>query len=399
VGDIVYLDATGLGNAAAISGLSVSNATVNGTIYEGVYAGGNSTCPAALSVDGLTITAPSASNKSNIAVGGNSYANVDVGAANLTNVSTTTSGVTLVTHAMAGNLQAQGFIPAGLTPSSNPLCYLTAGQSVTSCQIAASSLSGSSLASNVTGSSLTSFGANPALSGQASDQYVGSTNNATAFNGLSIYQGTSGYSTGLAGQAQYQTTAANSTAVLRGVKAIAANNNTGYSVATAEAGYSQVISFGATDLITNGYGYYIDSPSASTGAITNEYGLYVKDQSVGSTNHWGVFQAGASDLDYIAGFLQYDQVQQQKIGTVIASAATIAPTTPVVHVSGTTAISTITPPSQCSNASYACQITLIPDGLWTTATGGNIALASTAVVDRALVMTYDPSAAKWYPSY
>ena len=81
----------------------------------------------------------------------------------------------------------------------------------------------------------------------------------------------------------------------------------------------------------------------------------------------------------------------------IASAATIAPTPQVVFISGTTAIDTITPPSPISLGGG--QITLIPTGLFTTTTAGNIALASTAVVDRALIMTYDVTTTKWYPSY
>jgi hypothetical protein len=36
----------------------------------------------------------------------------------------------------------------------------------------------------------------------------------------------------------------------------------------------------------------------------------------------------------------------------------------------------------------------------TTTTGGsNIAITSTTVVNRALIMTYDPITNKWYPSY
>jgi hypothetical protein len=85
--------------------------------------------------------------------------------------------------------------------------------------------------------------------------------------------------------------------------------------------------------------------------------------------------------------------------TVIASATTIAPTAQIFHVSGTTAIATITAPTACTQTGMGCEITIIPDGLFTTTTGGNIALASTAVVSRALIMTYDPATVKWYPSY
>jgi hypothetical protein len=81
----------------------------------------------------------------------------------------------------------------------------------------------------------------------------------------------------------------------------------------------------------------------------------------------------------------------------IVSAATIAPTNPITFVSGNTTINTITPPSGI--ATYGGQITLIPTGTWTTSTGGNIALATTTVTNKALIMTYDAGTTKWYPSY
>lgn len=81
----------------------------------------------------------------------------------------------------------------------------------------------------------------------------------------------------------------------------------------------------------------------------------------------------------------------------ISSATTIAPTTSIAFVSGTTAVVTITPPSPISSGGG--QITLIPTGLWSTTTGGNIALATTAVVNKALILTYDTTTTKWYPSY
>jgi hypothetical protein len=81
----------------------------------------------------------------------------------------------------------------------------------------------------------------------------------------------------------------------------------------------------------------------------------------------------------------------------IASATTIAPTKAITFISGVTPIVTITAPSPISLGGG--QITLIPTGIFTTTTAGNIALASTAVVSRALIMTYDVTTAKWYPSY
>jgi len=87
-----------------------------------------------------------------------------------------------------------------------------------------------------------------------------------------------------------------------------------------------------------------------------------------------------------------------KSQTVVASASSISPTTGAFHVSGTAAISTISAPSGCSGT-VMCSLILVPDGAFTTNTSGNIALASTAVVNKALTMTYDPGTSKWYPSY
>lgn len=81
---------------------------------------------------------------------------------------------------------------------------------------------------------------------------------------------------------------------------------------------------------------------------------------------------------------------------VIASASVISPNAPVVFISGTSTISTINSPFGAGNSG---SITLIPTGVFTTNTSGNIALASTAVVSKALIMIYDYAANKWYPSY
>ena len=81
----------------------------------------------------------------------------------------------------------------------------------------------------------------------------------------------------------------------------------------------------------------------------------------------------------------------------IASAATIAPTKPITIISGTAAIVTITAPTPISAGGGT--ITFIPTGAFTTTNAGNIAIASTAVVGRAITFTYDVTTVKWYPSY
>lgn len=89
----------------------------------------------------------------------------------------------------------------------------------------------------------------------------------------------------------------------------------------------------------------------------------------------------------------------QQVGSALASAATIVPVNYLQHVTGTTQISTITAPATFAATGMGGCVVLIPDGIWTTATSGNIALASTAVVSKAMTMCYDNGTTKWYPSY
>jgi hypothetical protein len=79
-------------------------------------------------------------------------------------------------------------------------------------------------------------------------------------------------------------------------------------------------------------------------------------------------------------------------GALLTSAATIAPTHKIHTITGTAEVTTITVPY----TGFAGTITLIPDGAFTFATGGNVAAAYTAVANRAVHVTYVPSAALWY---
>lgn len=81
--------------------------------------------------------------------------------------------------------------------------------------------------------------------------------------------------------------------------------------------------------------------------------------------------------------------------TIMASAATIAPTYYETRVSGTVAIDTVTLPG----TDFSGSIVLIPTAIWTLTTAGNVGLAATAVVGKAMTLTYNQGAGKWYPSY
>lgn len=109
----------------------------------------------------------------------------------------------------------------------------------------------------------------------------------------------------------------------------------------------------------------------------------------------GTIGSGLAYCGSIGGFPTFCPTTGKTLGTAIASATTIAPVAGITHITGTTPIATITVPAGFVSGT----IILIPDGIFTTTTAGNIALASTAVVSKALSMTYDATAAKWYPSY
>lgn len=104
----------------------------------------------------------------------------------------------------------------------------------------------------------------------------------------------------------------------------------------------------------------------------------------------------SSELDALQFYGLGDSVKP--IETTLAAATTIAPTSQITFVTGTIAIATITPPW----AGFAGSLDFVFTTTTTisaTVTTGNIALASTPVLNKALRMTYSVITGKWYPSY
>ena len=150
--------------------------------------------------------------------------------------------------------------------------------------------------------------------------------------------------------------------------------------------------FGLNSSITTQSGY---SVNATVIGATNNYAF--QGSIASGTGRYNLYMGGTAN-NYLGGPLITAGLKATSAAApTLASATTIAPTTQIAFVSGTTAIATITAPSPISLGGG--QITLIPTGIFTTTTAGNIALASTAVVGKALIMTYDATTTKWYPSY
>lgn len=115
-----------------------------------------------------------------------------------------------------------------------------------------------------------------------------------------------------------------------------------------------------------------------------------------------IFNAGDYGSIYNMGFdLQhpFDATFGVIVGAPVASATTIAPSVwgrgTCFHVTGTTAIATITVPSGVLQT----ELTIIFDGACTWTSAGNIAVASsTTQTKTAVKFVYDAATTKWYPS-
>ena len=135
--------------------------------------------------------------------------------------------------------------------------------------------------------------------------------------------------------------------------------------------------------------FYLDNQDRSTAAQEKTEGLIY-----GNFNSDPKLQRLRINASLISG--QDFPLTTINTPPTIASASTIAPDTAVVFINGSAAINTITVPAWMEGSA---QITFIPLGIFTTTTAGNIALASTAVVNKAMIMTYASGTGKWYPSY
>lgn len=80
----------------------------------------------------------------------------------------------------------------------------------------------------------------------------------------------------------------------------------------------------------------------------------------------------------------------------VASTTTITVASDITIISGTEAIETII--GQFGGGFSGIAV-LIPTAAFTTVTTGNVAIASTAVAGKALIMVFVKSTGKWYPSY
>ena len=150
---------------------------------------------------------------------------------------------------------------------------------------------------------------------------------------------------------------------------------------------------------SNGSGTYLALDGASASAVQRTAGspAFIVKGAAAQTADLLQTQDSTGAVKYAVGANGTIASGTTAGAPTLASAATIAPVTPIAFVSGVTTINTITAPAPISTNGGV--IRLIPTGIFLTGVSGNIALASTSVVNKALIMTYDPITTKWYPSY
>lgn len=90
------------------------------------------------------------------------------------------------------------------------------------------------------------------------------------------------------------------------------------------------------------------------------------------------------------------QIQGATDPAISAATGTLTLTQPITRITTTGAVATITVPW---TGTFAGQITLIPIVAFTTTIAGNIAVASTVTINRAITFTWSSATSKWYPSY
>lgn len=147
------------------------------------------------------------------------------------------------------------------------------------------------------------------------------------------------------------------------------------------------------NLLGSGF-HEFDPPgaSASNNSSSSSAVLYTPWINVTNGNQW-IFSTVTNC--WVPGW--NNEANKAPTALVSSAAGPIVPSGPLFHVDGTAAITGFTNASMIGFT--VGSFTIIPDGIFTWTTALNIGVAGTAVVSKSLTFTYDPNAAKWYPSY
>jgi hypothetical protein len=138
--------------------------------------------------------------------------------------------------------------------------------------------------------------------------------------------------------------------------------------------------------------FYRTDPTGGCTTATTYVTPYV---NTANGNQW---LCSTVTLGWVPGFLN-TSAPAGVTAAVASAAGQITPSGPLFHITGSAAITGFLYPIGLGAGQPAASFCTIPDGTFTTTTANNIALASTAVVNKLLCWTWDNTNAKWVPSY
>jgi hypothetical protein len=139
--------------------------------------------------------------------------------------------------------------------------------------------------------------------------------------------------------------------------------------------------------------FYISDPYGSCVTASTLVTPYL---NVRNHNEW---LCSSVTLDWGPGWGNLDEPPQ--VTAAVASAAgQVTPSGPMFHITGALAITGfLTPIGMNATGGGGGCFVVIPDGAFTWTTANNIALAGTAVVNKALTFCWDATNSKWIPNY
>lgn len=172
------------------------------------------------------------------------------------------------------------------------------------------------------------------------------------------------------------------------VMLVQAVSGTAITVSRGSQGASTAIPSGSTVLIGQPNWFYSFDPSGGCTTAT------VYASPAVNTKTGAQWVCSSVTLSWVPSW-NADISAVAPTAAVASAAGLITPSGPLFHVSGTAAITGFNIPVGLTGGIF----TIIPDGAFTTTTANNIAFATTALVGKRIVYSYDPITGKFYPSY
>lgn len=199
-----------------------------------------------------------------------------------------------------------------------------------------------------------------------------------------ITVGTNAYTTGLVIDTEYIVIIANP------------GGSTTYSVLRGQGGTKASAHSASTMVLAGRPSWFVAFDPSGTCVLANVVATPIVNYKTGNQT-----LCSSVTLTYVPGFINQNAPGLTAVTAAVASAAgAIIPSGPLFHVTGALAVTGFTVPVGC-NATVrgGCSFTIIPDGAFTWTTAGNIAVAGTAVVNRAITFVWDATNSKFVPSY